>query len=250
MEIYNENDIIIYNSDCLDMFKNIEDNSIDLIITDPPYGVDFANNKEYDDSKKTVFNQYEKWLKEMYRVLKENSHIYIFIPTLEVDKWVSKVKEIFKFNNLLAFQTHNTNRYIKNNFSFDLQLVIYASKGKAKRLNKVNWIPTSESWLKDKRNKNKNPYTYKYPSFIKYIKANEKNNAFKKSFHGNIKNLELIKIFILLSSQENEIILDPFLGSGTTAIAAKLTNRKFIGSEKNSNYFNLIIKRINKELKS
>jgi len=247
MKIYNGDNITIYNSDCLDMFKNMGNNSVDLIITDPPYGVEFANNKEYDDSKETVFNQYELWLKEMHRVLKEESHIYIFIPTLEIDRWVSKVKEIFKFNNLLAFQTHNTNRYLKNNFGFDLQLVIYASKGKAKRLNKVDWIPTSESWLKDKRNKVKNPYTYKYPSFIKYIKANEKNNAFKKSFHGNIKNLELIKKFILLSSNENDLIIDPFLGSGTTAIAAKQTNRKFIGSEKNEKFFKLIIERLEKE---
>lgn len=244
MKLYNTKNIIVYNSDCLEMFENTKNNTIDLIVTDPPYGVEFANNKEYDDSKETVFNQYETWLKEMHRVLKENSHIYIFIPTLEVDRWVSKVKEIFNFNNLLAFQSHNTNRYIKNNFSFDLQLVIYASKGKAKRLNKVDWIPTSESWLKDKRNKTKNPYTYKYPSFNKYIKANEKNNAFKKIFHGNVKNLQLIKNLILLSSNENEIVMDPFLGSGTTALACLETNRKFIGSEKNEKFFNLIIDRL------
>jgi len=85
------------------LLQNIEDNSIDLIIIDPPYGVNFAGNKKYNDSKEYVFNNYENWLMEMYRVLKEKSHIYIFIPTLEADKWIKKVKEIFTFNNLLAF---------------------------------------------------------------------------------------------------------------------------------------------------
>jgi DNA modification methylase len=240
---------ILYCGDCLEIMKKFPKKSIDLVVTDPPYGVNFQNSKFYDDSKDAVFSQNDKWLHEMYRVLKDTSHIYMFIPTLEVDKWVSGVKKYFSFNNLLAFQTHNTNRYIKNNFSFDLQLVIYVSKGDAKRLNKVDWIPTSEAWLKDKRNKEKKPYTYKYPSFNKYFKANEKSNAVKKSLHPNQKSLELIEKFVLLSSNEGDVVLDPFIGSGKTAVACEKLNCRWIGIELNPEYCEIAKQRIKDTIK-
>ena len=80
------------NMDCLEGMKKLEDNSVDCIITDVPYGVNFKNDF-YDDSKGYVFSTYEQWIKEYARLLKKGSHCYIFIPTLEVDKWVSMVKK-------------------------------------------------------------------------------------------------------------------------------------------------------------
>lgn len=237
----------IYNEDFLVGVKEYKNESVDLIITDPPYGVNFCNSKFYDD--KNVFEVYEKWLYEMHRVLKENAHIYIFIPTLEVDKWVSAVKEVFEFNNLLSTQIYINNRYLKNNFGFDLQLIIFASKGKAKRLNAVDWIPASESWKRDKRNKNPKDFTYQYPSVIPpNYKANIKNNHIRKRIHPNEKNPELIEKFILLSSNENDLVMDPFIGSASTPIACIRTNRRFCGFELSQDYYKNAIKRINDEM--
>jgi len=240
------NKINFVNKNCLELTKDIEDNSIDLIIIDPPYGVNFLNNKLYNDDKDFVKTESKKWLKEISRILKEGSHLYIFVPTLEVDLWVSNVKETegLKFNNIIATQTHNTNRYLKNNFSFDLQLVLYISKGKAKRLNKVDYQKTSQSWLNDKRNTNPKEYSYKYSSFHKELKSNHKNNKFNKISHGNQKSVEFVKLLIELSSDENDTVLDCFTGSGTTAISSLLSNRNFIGCELNKDIFEKAEERI------
>jgi site-specific DNA-methyltransferase (adenine-specific) len=233
--------------DCSVVLKEFPDNCIDLIITDPPYGVNFENGN-YDDSSDWVFTQYEEWLKEFARVLKLNHHIYIFVPTLEVDKWIKGVKEVLNFNNLIATQVFQTNRTssIKNNFTFDLQLIIFASKEKALKFNKVDWIPTSNSWLRDKRNPSPKKYSYQYPSFIspKIERSNVKPNKEYKLLHPNEKNPNLIKKFIEMSSNQEDIVLDPFCGSGSTAIAAWEVGRRFIMIEKNFEYNKTAIQRI------
>ena len=237
----------VLHADCIEILKLFSNNSIDLIITDPPYGVNFEA-EFYDDSSSTVFDNYELWLSEMSRILKEHSHIYIFIPSLHVDRWIKGVRKFFNFNNVLALQVFQTNRAssIKNNFAFDLQLVIYASKNKAKKFNKVNWIPTSSSWLKDKRNPNPQPYTHQYPSFInpKIARANTKPNEINKRLHPNEKNPYLIKYWIEMSSNIKEIILDPFCGSGSTGEAAWIVNRNFILIEKNQEYYKIAEERM------
>jgi len=231
----------------LEIVKDIGDNSIDLIVTDPPYGVDFQNNKFFDDRKSSVFSKIDIWLSEMFRILKPTCHIYIFIPTLEIDRWVSSVKKYFNFNNLISCRTYTTNRYLKNNFCFNSQHIIYASKGKAKRLNRANWIKTSEDWLNDNRNDKPKKYTYHYPSFLpNYIFANIKPNKQVKTIHPNQKNLFLVKNLILLSSNKDDLVLDPFIGSGTTAVACLKTGRNFIGFEISKEFYNIAIKRIKK----
>ncbi len=221
----------LFNKDFLD--NNLNNNSIDLIITDPPFGVDLKNKDQFDDSKNYVFNNIGSWISEIKRVLKDNSHCYIYVPTLELDKWIVEVKKQLILKNILAISIYTTNKYVKNNFSFDLQLIIYASKGKAKILNKVDWVPTSQSWLNDKRNKNPHPFTYQYTSFIKDYRANVKSNKQRKLFHVCEKNTLLIEKLILLSSNENDIVLDPFAGSGSTLVSAKKLNRGFVGYENN-----------------
>ena len=239
----------VINADCMEILNLFPDNSIDLIITDPPYGVNF-DDEFYDDSASNVFDNYLEWLDEMSRVLKEHSHIYIFIPTLQIDKWIKEIRNFFNFNNVLALQVYQTNKAssIKNNFTFDLQLVIYASKNKAKKFNSVNWVPTSSSWLRDKRNPNPQPYTYQYPSFInsRIIRANTKPNEIIKRLHPNEKNQQLIKYWIEMSSDSNELVLDPFCGSGSTGEAARISNRRFILIEKNEEYFKRAEERMKK----
>lgn len=233
----------LYHGDCLEGFKQLADESVDLILTDVPYGVDYKNDF-YDDSKDYVFSHYEQWISEMARVLKEGSHCYIFIPTLEVDKWVAMVKNYFTFKNLIATRTYTGSVYLKDNFSFNSQYVIYCSKWKAKRFNEVDVIPTSEAWLKDKRNKNPKPFTYNYPAFMpdKFF-SNVKGNA-KGSIHPNQKSVPFQQFLIQLSTNEGDIVLDPFLGSGSCGEAALSVNRKFIGFEQDENYYNLASQRL------
>ncbi len=241
------NNIIL--GDCLDVLPEFPECSIDLVITDPPYGVNFEND-HYDDSAESVFNIYHKWLKQIFRILKDNSHLYVFIPTLEINKWISGVKDFFKFNNLIGTQVYQTNisSNVQNNFTFDLQLIIYASKGKPRKFNDVDWIPTSKSWLKDKRNPKPRLYTYQYPSYIDHRvqRANTKPNKQNKRFHPNEKNPNLIRHWIEMSSEPDEIVLDPFCGSASTAVAAWQSNRKFIMIEKNVEYYKVANERLKK----
>lgn len=235
----------IINGDCLEVMKTLEENSIDLILTDVPYGVNFKNDF-YDDSKDYVFSNYEEWIREYSRLLKNGSHCYIFIPTLEADKWISMVKKYLNFNNLLATRTYTKNLYLKNNFKYDLQLVIFASKGTANRLNAVDFIKTSESWFKDKRNSNPKEFTYMYPSFMPdYIFSNVKGNSKEALGHPNQKNVSFLKNLIMLSSNEGDIVLDSFMGSNSTGLACVETNRKFICIEQDEKYYGIGINRIN-----
>jgi len=75
----------IYEGDAFEKVKEIEDNSIDLIITDPPYWVNFKNSW-YNDSKEYIFSKLDILFKEFKRILKNWCHIYVFIPNLETEK--------------------------------------------------------------------------------------------------------------------------------------------------------------------
>lgn len=222
--------------DCKDLFAKVKDESIDLIVTDPPYGVEFS--KGFDDSIDYVKNSIEFWLKEMYRVLKPDCHCYIFIPTKEAGLWLSLIQEIFTFNNIISTKVHSTSTYQNNNFQYNSQLVVYCSKGVAKKFNEYDFFKTSEYWLKDKRNKNPKEYSYKYSAFINEEYANVKvHKANMKTRHPCAKNPELLKLFVGISSCAGDVVFDPFMGGGSTGLAAVELDRQFVGFEKSEEYF-------------
>jgi len=227
----------LHNKDCLSLMKKIPNNSIDLILTDVPFGVNFKWN--YCDSPSYVFSVYNDWLKGMFESLKDWAHCYIFVPTLELDKWISAAKLVwFTLKNILSTRSYTSNCFIPNNFKFDTQLILFLSKWKAKDLNKVNWVRTSQSWFNDKRNTNPNPFTFSYPSFIDVF-ANKKANRVSKNIHWNEKNVLFCEILIKLSSNPWDIVFDPFVWSGTTAIAAIKQNRNYIATDNNKDNYKL-----------
>lgn len=241
----------IYNMDCLIGMRQMKNESVDLIITDPPYAVEFS--KGFDDSFETVSSLLPLWVDEMFRVLKDGCHCYVFIPVKQAGLFITEFQKRFTLMNILATRTYTSNMYLKNNFSFNNQLVLYLCKGKAKRLNKVDYVLTSESWFKDKRNKNPHPYTYQYPAFFpENIFSNEKttsSNSKKTGRHPCEKSVNFEEILIRLSSNEGDIVLDPFMGGGTTAIACINTKRDFIGFELNSEYYEYAKNRIDNLVK-
>lgn len=232
--------------DCLSLFEYVPDNTVGLIITDPPYGV---NNAHWDSPEK-VFSLYRKWLAEMYRLLSIGGHCYIFAPTKEIHTWIQGVIDMgFNYQNLLATQVYPIqNKSIKNNFVFDSQFIIFCTKGLGRVFNQVDWIPTTEGWRNDKRNPDPKDYTYSYPSFVRpeWGRANIKANSKTKLLHKNQKSEELIGKFIELSSNEGDLVLDPFMGSGTTCVAAKRLNRNYIGIEISEEYYKIAEERIKK----
>ena len=236
----------LLNVNCDILHKQLKDNSIDCIVTDPPYFVGFKN-KYFNDNPDLFETKVPQWFKEWFRVLKQNSYLYIFVGVKTIHKWIlAGINAGFEYKNIIATRSFNNGSVTpKNSFGFQFQPILVFSKGKGKPYNKVDFIPTSEDWLKDKRNKNPKPFTYEYSNFIPttITFATEKRST--KNFHPNEKNLKLLKFLIEISTTENDIVLDSFCGSFSTALACKICNRDFIGSELDTELFNKGKERLN-----
>jgi|11BtaG_2_1085332.scaffolds.fasta_scaffold00399_8 site-specific DNA-methyltransferase (adenine-specific) len=237
----------VIHQDCIKFTSSLEKESVNLIVTDPPYGVNFKTDI-YNDSQDYITQQAPLWLNSMYNVLKDNSHCYIFTGTKSLRLWLNAIEDSdFIFQNIINLPSYCNGQYLKNNFYYRTEHILFLSKGKSKKLNEVDFIKTSEAWLKDKRNTKPKPYTYSYPNFWDFVFANSKANT-KKNLHPNQKNVELLKILIQLSSNVGDTVLDPFAGSGSTAIASIITNRKFLGCDSNQDCVDISNKRIHQEL--
>ena len=217
---------ILYKGDCLEEMNKIPDKSIDLLLTDPPYEIDIkggglAKKRDiYSNIEKAELNTYNpiSFLSIVKPKLKE-FHAYIFCSKNLIKDYIIWINE--------------------NNLSWDLLIV-----------NKVNPIPTKNNkYLSDReylffiREKGKcyfnNDLRFNYYRGVKSITV--KKNTYG---HPTEKNENLISELINVSSKENDIILDPYMGSGTTGSASINLNRKFIGIEKDNNYFDIAKRRI------
>jgi site-specific DNA-methyltransferase (adenine-specific) len=235
----------ILNEDCLQGMKRIPDKSIDLITTDIPYykvvKADFDNQwKNEEDYLNFIF----KVIDEMTRILKDNGSLYMFTSrqynrhiATYLDKTL-KEQRIIIWKRKRAF--NNTRGKALNS---EYEPICYYSKGDKPVFNNMKVKP-SEHLLKRKEYQEghlKEGVSLTDVWEINALPANSK----EKTKHETQKPLEIIERTILLSSNEGDIILDPFMGSGTTAIAALKLNRKYIGFEKENKYYQIISERIN-----
>lgn len=211
--------------DCLELMKKIPNESIDLIVTDPPYtmtkkGKSCRPNWMPNNMGDNVFHgnlpDSSKWIKECYRVLKSKTHFYTFCNTNDISNYLDTAKNAgFKLHNILVMKkdTGMPNRwYLKNT-----ELILFFRKGKAKPINDL----TSRDWFEVKMPTQKTG-----------------------KLHITQKPLQLIQKIITNSTVPNEIVLDPFMGSGTTGVACLNTNRAFIGMELDEKYFEIAKNRI------
>lgn len=241
--------IYLFNKEFPEATRQLSNDCIDLIVTDPPYGVNFEQNF-YNDSTEHVLNSVNVWFLEMYRLLKPGSLLYMFVGVLQIHEFIQAgIAAGLKYKNILAVRSFNNGaKRAKNNFGYQFQPVLLFSKGKARNLNDINAIPTSPGWYNDKRNKNPNKFTYEYPNWFKteWFFASAKRAA--KTIHPNEKNVDFIKFLIEVSTNPGDHVLDPFMGSGTTGIAATITGRNFTGVELDTNYYNIAKERIKQSL--
>lgn len=225
--------IKLLNGDAYSMIKDIPDNSIDLVYIDIPYkyesggkGAGFIMKSK--KVKDTYSNQVDKIshgidysiFDELCRVMKS---IYIYIwcsrdQILEITKYFVEEKKC-RVNYLVWCKTNPTP------FTNDM------------------WLPDIEYCLCFKE-KNAPRYNDGYELKHKYY-VSKKNVSDKKLYnHPTIKPLEFVKNHILHSTNENDVVLDCFMGSGTTGVACKQLNRSFIGIELNKEYFEISKQRI------
>ena len=156
---------------------------------------------------------FKDWLPKCYQILKDNSHIYLMTNMLNLkDMMIETENAWFYIHNILVWKKNNATPnkwYMKN-----CEYIIFAKKWKSKFINNC-WSKVIEEF--------KNPTNKKHPTE---------------------KPVELMEMYINNSSNEWDIILDPFMWSGTTWVACQNTNRDFIWIEKDERYFEIAKKRI------
>jgi len=161
------------------------------------------------------------WMGECFRILKDETHFYTFCNTNDIKNYLITAEECdFKLHNIITMikDTGMPNRwYLKN-----CELILFFRKGKAKPINDM----TSRDW-------------------VSVSMPTQKTGK----LHITQKPLSLIEKLVTNSTKENDIVLDPFMGSGTTGVACVNTNRNFIGMELDENYFNIAKERIDQVLK-
>jgi site-specific DNA-methyltransferase (adenine-specific) len=224
----------LYNEDCLKILKNINDESIDLIVTDPPYKLTKRGSsgtmggywKGQKAKQGTVFNnndiEIKDYIYELYRVLKEKSILYIMCNNKNLQDMLNEgIKAGFHFVKSLIWEKGN--KICGTYYMGCYEYILLFRKGGNRPINNCG-----------------TPDILKIP--IRKTKDEE-----GKNLHDTEKPVELMKILIENSSDEKDNILDPFMGIGTTGIACKETNRNFIGIEIDEKYFNVAKERIENE---
>ena len=227
--------------DCLKVLPTLEDESVDLVLTDPPYGISYTNPNRTKKFKLIEMDNNLDWLDDFIKgcskILKNNSHFYCFSSNKHLLKFLMTYEKYFKQENILAIkQRHSSGIYNPYSFRYSWDAVIFGGKGRRK-LNEIKLHKTLR-FGRDKRERHE--FKVYYNDFIDYYYSNEFNLNLT---HPTQKDEELIKFFILLSSNENDTILDPFLGSGTTMKVAQDLGRSCIGIEINPEYCKIIKKR-------
>ena len=204
--------------DCLELMKHIPDGSVDMILTDPPYGMSFVSG-----FRKVAFNAIAndsslEWIddlaSELHRITKDDTAHYVFCSYHHIDKFKQAFERHFKIKNILTWVKNNTSMGdLKGDFAPKTEFILFMQKGRC--------------LIRGKRDCN----------VLQYARTGNE-------LHPTQKPVDMLDFLISKFSDESMVICDPFMGSGSTGVAAKNTNRKFIGIELNQNYFEIAKKRI------
>lgn len=221
----------LFNGDCLEIMRGLPDNSVDLVITDPPYEIKGGKSggcfgreaRKYHSGiydtglDKGVTNEV---LDELYRVMKK-PNIYIWCNKNQLRQYINFFEERGCTTDLLTWHKTNPVPTCNNKYLSDTEYLLYFRAG---------GVPMYGSYATKK----------KY-----YITPCNKADKVKYK-HPTIKPVEIIKNLVINSSKGGDTILDPFMGSGTTGVAVKEVGggRHFIGIELDKEYYEIAKKRI------
>ena len=263
----------IINGDCVEVMKTLPESTIDLVVTSPPYNVGIAYDTHNDE---VIMNEYweftEKWLSEVYRIIKDDGRVAINIP-YEVNVqsrggrvffvsefWTIMKKVGFKFFGVVDLEEDSPHRskttawgswmspsspYIYN----PKECVILAYK--KQHIKKVKGVPQwvgvpTDIEMEDGTTKKKVVYQdddkkeFMELVFGQWKYLNDTKQMTKATFSMDIP-AKAIKIL----TYKNDIVLDPFAGSGTSLVAAETLDRRWIGIELSPNYTEVAKKRVN-----
>ena len=223
------NKVELYQGDCLQVMKKIEDKSIDLVVIDPPYEIATTGAGLYKQADKQYVKELnsmkdgfsEEVLDELCRVMKK-INIYFFCSQKQIipllDYFVKKKKCNW---NILSWHKTNPIPACGNKYLTDTEFILFFRE---KGVKVYGSFDTKRTW------------------YVTPLNQSDK----KKYGHPTVKPLSILENLVLNSSQKGEIVLDCFMGSGSTGVACVNTNRNFIGIELDKEYFEIAKERINK----
>lgn len=209
--------------DCLEGMKLLPDKCIDLVLTDPPYGMSYQSSRRTDKFDEIIDDNNLEWVelfcKEAYRILKNNSHIYIFCNEYSIGELRLYLKDAgFTLKRMLVWVKNNhTSGDLEGDYGNKTEYVIYAHKGR--------------QLLNGDRCTN----VLQFPRVADLKHPTQKPD-------------DLIAFLCRKSSKKGDLICDPFMGSWTTARACKDLGRDFIGFELSEEYCKVGEERLRQEV--
>lgn len=219
--------------DCLEVLKRLPDDSVDLIVTDPPYLTTSRGNagnsggmlqKEINKKGKVfLYNNIDclEYAPEFYRILKDGSHCYIMTNHVNLIHMLNVFTDC-GFHFIKSLIWNKGNKIMGQYYMSQFEYILFFRKGKGKRINNCG---TSD---------------------ILSVPNKKTKDINGKNLHDTEKPIDLMKILIENSSLENQLVLDPFMGIGSSGVASIKLNRNFIGIEIDETYFNTAKERIEK----
>lgn len=227
--------------DCLSSIKSMPDNSVDLILTDPPYNIGkFMQNRQanLNRMRQNFFvgagwdnGDYTEWIKNMslffqeaHRILKKKGTLLTFMSAL-------KVESIVDVANAAGFYYKTTGIWHKTN--------------PMPRNMNLHFVNSNESWIYFINEGKTGTFNNDGKLELDFVQTSVTPSSEKKyGKHPTQKPVALMRHFVKLLSNEGDVVLDPFMGSGSTGVAAVGMNRKFVGIELSARYFDIATKRI------
>lgn len=251
----------IYLGDCYELIKQIPNNSIDLIYTDVPYSfLDKGVSKEADlkrlkmrlDKYRAIMDANPVGSSEYVKAHIKHSAVNQAINCYDIssgfdfsilDQFVRVMKEI----NIFIWCSKSQIPYLLNYFinkNCNFEILVWCKTNCVPATNNT-FLPNVEYCLFFRQKGSKRKLNNGYDLKSKYYLSSANQSDKAKYTHPTIKPLELVKKHILHTTNENDIVLDAFLGSGTTAKACRETNRRYIGFEINEEYYKIAADRLN-----
>lgn len=217
----------------IELIKTIPSDSIDCVVTDPPYRVTSRGNagnsggmfKKDINLKGKVFAEndvkIQDFASELFRVLKEQTHCYVMCNQINLQPYLNELERVgFKITKVLIWDKGN--KINSQWYMGQVEFIIFCRKGRAKRVNNCGIseliaIPNKKTKRKDGTN-----------------------------YHDTEKPVALMELLVEQSTTAGDIVLDPFVGIGATAIACLKNGRRFVGFELDYNYYTITVGRVNK----
>ena len=228
-----DNEILIYNTDCLIVMNNMIKNNmtVDCIITDAPYPTTSRGNagnsggmlQKSINMKGKVFDynncDVKVWMPKCYEILKNGGHAYFMTNDKNLIEYLNTIQQSgFHFIKDIIWKKDNK---IMGQFYMGCkEHILFCRKGKGVKINNCGTPDVLE--VPNKKHK----------------------DSIGQNFHDTEKPVELMKILIENSTNEKQLVLDPFVGIGATPVACMQSNRRFIGTEIDTKYFNVVKDRL------